>query len=96
MRSKQLDKICVSFGLMALIGMSFWGCQDKSTSEYAICVQLNIKGDIGGAWDACNAAISANPISQSGKAAAEKLAEIKPKYDEWKQTEMVGKNWTDL
>ncbi len=72
------------FGLITLVGTSFWGCQKNASSEYAKCVQLDIKGEVGAAWDACTAAISADPTSDSGKAAAEKLAGMKSKYDLWK------------
>ncbi|MBI4801111.1 MAG: hypothetical protein HY796_01170 [Elusimicrobia bacterium] len=76
--------VCVRLGLVAVIGMCFSGCQDKATPGYAQCVQLDIKGDIGGAWAACNAAISADPSSENGKAAAAKLIGMKPTYDQWK------------
>ncbi|MBU2572841.1 MAG: hypothetical protein KKH28_02030 [Elusimicrobia bacterium] len=74
----------LQLGLIAVIGIFFSGCQDKATPGYAQCVQLDIKGDIGGAWDACNAAIGADPSSKNGKAAAAKLIGMKPTYDQWK------------
>ena len=60
------------------------GCADKAKPDYARCVQLSAQGDVRGSWDACNAAVSADPTSIGGKAAAVKLAEMKPKYDVWK------------
>jgi len=60
------------------------GCEDKAQPDYAKCVQADTAADIEGAWTACNAAIADDPNSKSGKAAAAKLAEMKPKYDAWK------------
>lgn len=74
----------VQLGLIAIIGMPFYGCvnnADRASSSYAQCIQLEIKGDIRGAWDACNAAIAADPTSKSGKEAAEKLITMKLRYD---------------
>lgn len=59
------------------------GCADKAEPDLAKCIQLQLADDIGGAWDACNAAIKADPNSDSGKAAAAKLAEMKPKHAAW-------------
>lgn len=66
------------------IGLVFSGCADKAKADYARCVQLDISGDVGATWDACNAAIIADPNSESGKAAAAKLTALKPKYEAWK------------
>jgi hypothetical protein len=59
-------------------------CSDKAQPDYAKCVQADTTGDLAGAVKACSDAIGADPNSTSGKAAAAKLAEIKPKYDAWK------------
>lgn len=70
--------------LLVTIGIYFAGCSDKAAPGYAQCIQLNIQGDVRAAWDACSAAISASPTSETGKSAAAKLMEIKPKYEVWK------------
>jgi hypothetical protein len=56
------------------------GCKDKAEPDYARCVKLDLDGKVVEAWEACNAAIGESPTSESGKAAATKLAEMKPKY----------------
>ena len=84
MLNKYAYKVYVQLGLIAIIGMPFYGCNsnaDKASRAYAQCVQLDIKGDLRGAWDACNAAIAVDPVSKSGKEAAEKLIAMKPRYD---------------
>ncbi len=55
------------------------GCGDKAQADYAKCVQLDTSGDLAGAVAACSAAIGADPNSQSGKAAADKIASINGK-----------------
>lgn len=67
------------------MGTLFSGCSDKAAPSYAQCVQLDIKGDVGGAWDACSAAINISPTSAAGKQSATKLIEMKSKYDVWKK-----------
>lgn len=57
------------------------GCADKARPDHATCIQLNAKGDVEGAWRACNNAISADPTSESGKAATKLLEEMKPSYE---------------
>ena len=69
----------------AVIALSFCGCQDKAKEHYAKCVQLDVQGDIPGAWDACNASITADPTSKNGKAAATKLTEMRSRYEYWKR-----------
>lgn len=61
------------------------GCKDKAQPDYAACLQADTAGDVKKAWDSCNAAVAADPNSTSGKAAAAKLTEMKPKYDGWKK-----------
>lgn len=56
-------------------------CKDKAEPDYAKCVQADTAGEVQAAWTACNAAVAADPNSTSGKAAATKLAELKPKYN---------------
>jgi hypothetical protein len=56
-------------------------CTDKAQPDYAKCVQADSAGDLQGAWSACNAAVAADPNSTSGKAAATKLAEMRPKHN---------------
>lgn len=68
-------KIHLQLGLIVIIGTAFYGCQDKAAPGYAQCVQLDIKGDVGGAWDACSTAVNASPTSKAGKSAADKLKE---------------------
>jgi hypothetical protein len=63
------------------------GCADRAEPEYAKCVQSDIAGDVAAAWAACNTAIAADPTSDSGKAAATKLAALKPKYEAWQKAE---------
>lgn len=60
------------------------GCTDKAAHDYALCLQYELNGDIGPAWDACTAAMNAAPTSKAGEKAIAKLIEIKPKYDVWK------------
>jgi multidrug efflux pump subunit AcrA (membrane-fusion protein) len=59
-------------------------CKDKAEPAYAACIQADTAGDVKTAWDSCNVAIAADPNSTSGKAAAAKLAAMKPAYDKWK------------
>jgi len=70
---------------VVVLSMLFVACKDKAEPDYAACVQAEAKGDIEKAWNYCNDAVGADPTSTSGKAATAKLAELKPKYDEWKK-----------
>jgi membrane protein involved in colicin uptake len=70
-----------TFGIVFIV---LTACSDKAQPDYAKCVQADTTGDLAGAVKACSDAIGADPNSTSGKAAATKLAEIKPKYDAWK------------
>jgi hypothetical protein len=54
------------------------GCKDEAEPDYAKCVQLAVQNRIADVWGACNDAIDKSPRSTSGKAAAVKLAELKP------------------
>ena len=63
------------------------GCTDKAKEAYAKCIQLDVQREINPAWIACNSAISEDPNSTSGKAAAGKLAQMKPAHDAWKAEE---------
>jgi hypothetical protein len=69
-------------GLASALFMS--GCKDKAQDAYAKCIQLEAQGEINLAWIACDSAIAQDPNSKSGKAAATKLAQMKPGYDAWK------------
>jgi hypothetical protein len=71
----------------ALVVAVLLGCADRAEPEYAKCVQLEIAGDVAAAWVACNAAIAADPTSDSGKAAATKLTALKPQYEELQKRE---------
>lgn len=72
---------------IGLLSTLLIGCKDKAKEPYAKCLQLDAASDVRGAWEACNAAVAADPTSTSGKAATAKLAEMKPKYDAWKQAD---------
>lgn len=72
---------------IVLLSTLFVGCKDKAKDPYAQCVRLDAEGNVKGAWESCGAAVSADPNSTSGKAATAKLAELKPKYDAWKQAD---------
>jgi hypothetical protein len=74
---------CVFYVALAL-GLAT-ACADKAQPDYARCVQADTSGDLDAAWKACNDAIGADPASASGKAAAAKMAEMKPKYDKWRE-----------
>ena len=62
-------------------------CTDRAQPDYAKCLQADTASDVKSAWDSCNAAIGDDPNSTSGKAAAAKLVEMKPKYDKLKADE---------
>jgi hypothetical protein len=82
--------------LVAIAGLlCLSACADKAKSDYTRCVQLDVQGDVGGAWDACNSAVAADPTSKSGRAAAAKLAEMKQRYDDWKRDEASRKKGED-
>jgi hypothetical protein len=57
------------------------GCTDKAAADYAQCVQSDSAGDLSGAWTACQSAVQADPNSTSGKAAAAKLVDLRPRLD---------------
>jgi len=67
--------------LAFIIAFAIAGCADKAKPDHATCIQANAKGDVERAWRACNDAISADPTSESGKAAAKLLEEMKPSYE---------------
>lgn len=60
------------------------GCDDKAKPDHASCIQLKAKGDVEGAWKACNDAIAADPTSESGQAATKLLDEMRPSYEKAK------------
>jgi hypothetical protein len=57
------------------------GCTDKAEPDYTRCLDLETKGETQNARDACNAAVTADPNSKSGKAAAAKVTELQAKLD---------------
>ena len=71
--------------IMLLLVLMISGCADKAEPKYAECVKLDATGDTMGAWRACQDSVTADPNSKSGKAAAEKLAALKPKHDALKK-----------
>ena len=73
--------------VIGVVAFGLPGCKDKAKEPYAKCVQLDVAGDVKGAWDACNAAVAADPNSTSGKAATAKLAGMKAKYQAWKKAD---------
>lgn len=81
--SREALVICRSRCSMFVVGALALAtaCADKAQPDYAKCVQAQAVGKIGDALDACKAAISADPNSTSGKAAAAKLAEMRHKFE---------------
>lgn len=69
--------------IAAISSLFVSGCNDKAKESYAKCIQLEVRREIKLAWIACNSAISEDPNSTSGKAAASKLVQMKPAYDAW-------------
>jgi len=55
--------------------------EDKAEPKYQECVKYESAGDLIAAWAACQEAIKADSTSTHGKAAAERLIALKPKYD---------------
>jgi hypothetical protein len=81
-----------AFGMLVLLA----ACEDKAQPDYDRCVQMARPctckpddplcscppgEDLKAAWDACNAAVAADPNSKSGKLAAAKLGEVKVALD---------------
>src|SRR5580692_5045471 len=67
-----------------------FGCQDRAKTDFDKCLALAMRGhegDLQDAVGACNAAVKVDPNSASGKAAVAKLADLQPKYDEWKKAD---------
>jgi len=67
------------------VGLSFVllvSCSDKAKPDFDKCVEADTAGALQPASDACTAAVSADPTSVSGKAAAEKLVTLKVKLAE--------------
>ena len=79
--SKLIEK---QFLIICAALLLFVGCVDKASPDYGKCLQLHIDENLSEAWEACSAAIEADPNSESGKQAATKLQEMKPTYDSWK------------
>jgi hypothetical protein len=69
----------LAFALLGAVVIA--GCSDRAEPALSKCIQLQLADDLRGAWGACNDAIKADPNSVSGKSAAAKLSEMKPKYD---------------
>jgi hypothetical protein len=73
-------------GLVAiLIVAAIVAVPDKAQPAYSQCQVADSMGQVAAAVHACQAAIAADPNSTSGKAAAQKLADMKPKYDAWRR-----------
>lgn len=66
--------------LMSLVCLG--GCADKAKPAFSDCVLMELRDEILEARDACSAAITADPTSEAGKAAAQKLEEMKPRIEE--------------
>lgn len=66
-------------GLLAVAALV--GCADQAKPNYAKCIQARAAGAVEGAWKACNDAVSADATSESGRAAAGVLNEIRPSYE---------------
>ena len=64
--------------MSALFGLLAVGCADKAKPDYDRCVAADERGDVLAAATACEAAVSADPTSTSGKEAASKLTGMKP------------------
>ena len=73
MRCAETGWLCVLICNMAAVG-----CSDGAKPSYERCVQLQAKGNLKEAIDACYAAIAADPMSSSATAALTKLEEIRP------------------
>jgi len=91
--------------LGAMFVMTLAGCEDKAQPDYDRCVQMatpctckpddplcscGSNGDLKGAWDACNAAVVADPTSKSGKLAAAKLGEVKVALDKQREEQAAA------
>ncbi|MBX3185259.1 MAG: hypothetical protein KIT72_08360 [Polyangiaceae bacterium] len=63
-----------SLGVLSLAALT-WGC-DPGKADLDRCIDLRSKGEIEPAMEACRAAVAKSPNSNSGKAAAEQLAEL--------------------
>jgi len=68
-------------GAAGMLAMLSTGCADRAEPKYAECVKLDASGDTLAAWQACQDAVTADPNSKSGKAAAAMLKDMKPRYD---------------
>jgi membrane protein involved in colicin uptake len=58
--------------------------KDPAADDFGLCEFTEQKGDLGEAKRYCEHAVSAAPTSPSGKAAAEKLKAMGPRYAKWK------------
>jgi hypothetical protein len=58
------------------LGVVLIACADKAEPEYTKCQAAEAKGDLLAASFACEAAVTADPTSVAGKAAAQKLKDI--------------------
>lgn len=61
-----------------LCGAALLGCEDKARQPYGECAAAESKGDFLAAAEACEAAVKADAVGPSGKAAAEKLKAMQP------------------
>lgn len=64
-------------GKEAVIKLAEIKASDKGTPNYEQCVQLYAKGDLRGAYNACNTAVAISPTSISGEDAVTMLSKIK-------------------
>jgi hypothetical protein len=71
------------FVIVALLALL--SCTDKATPDYQRCVALEAKGMLDEARTACTSAVTADPTSNDGRAAAAKIAAIDAKVQQDKE-----------
>lgn len=64
--------------LLMIVASNTVACEDKARPEFGKCVAADAKGDVLAAATACEAAVTADATSTSGKEAALKLASMQP------------------
>ena len=63
---------------LCVISVLAVGCADKAKPKLAECVTAEARNDVLAAKEACTLAVALDPLSESGKAAAEKLKAMQP------------------